>query len=321
MVSYLTEELVKQGHEVTLFASGDSITSARLVATCDHALRLDKKCLDPLAHHMLMLEKLSKSISDFDIIHFHIDYLHFPISRALKLTQLTTMHGRLDLNDVIPLHREYREMPLISISDAQRTPIPWANWIATVYHGLSTTQFTLSDSTDNYLAFVGRVSPEKGVDRAIKIAQDAGIKLKIAAKIDKADREYFETIIRPLFETPIVEYIGEISDSEKQQFIGGAEALLFPINWPEPFGLVMIESLACGTPVIAYKAGSVPEIIENGKTGFVVESHQEALSAVKNIKQISRKVCRNSFETRFSVTRMATDYVKVYESLIKKNRY
>jgi glycosyltransferase involved in cell wall biosynthesis len=316
VVSCLTEELVRQGHEVTLFASGDSVTNARLVAPCRRALRLDKHCLDRLAHHILMLELVLKESPRFDIIHFHIDYLHFPLLRRQGAPYLTTLHGRLDIPDLVPLYQEFSEIPVVSISDAQREPLPWLNWLGTVYHGLPEDLYRFRESPGKYLAFLGRISPEKRVDRAIEIAKRIGMEIKIAAKIDHVDREYFEEIIAPLIKDPLVEYVGEIGDGEKDEFLGNAYALLFPIDWPEPFGLVMIEAMACGTPVIAYRSGSVPEVIDDGVTGFIVAGVEDATKAAERISTLSRKRCRELFEQRFVASRMAEDYVAIYQRLI-----
>jgi glycosyltransferase involved in cell wall biosynthesis len=302
IVSYLTEELVAQGHDVTLFASGDSQTNARLAAGCPRSLRLDRACVDQLAHHV--------------VIHFHLDYLHFPLSRRQSYKHVTTMHGRLDIPDLVPLYREYAEMPLVSISDAQREPLPWANWQATVYHGLPENLYRFRPGPGSYLACLGRISPEKGIDRAIAIARQVGIPLRIAAKVDRADQEYFDTVIAPLLADPLVEYIGEIGDDRKEDFLGNAQALLFPIDWPEPFGIVMIEAMACGTPVIAYSSGSVPEVMEEGRTGFIVRELDDAVDAVRRVPQLSRARCREVFEERFTAARMARDYFDVYAQLI-----
>jgi glycosyltransferase involved in cell wall biosynthesis len=316
VVSYLTEELVRQGHEVTLFASGDSTTQARLVAPCAKALRHDKNCLDPLASCVLMLEMVCREARNVDLVHFHIDYLHFPLSRRYRWANVTTLHGRLDLPELRPLYRVYRDMPLISISDAQRRPLSWANWQGTVHHGLPRDLYTFREQPAQYLAFLGRISPEKRVDRAIEIARRVGMKLKIAAKIDRADREYFETKIKHLFDDPLVEFIGEIGGRDKDEFLGNAHALLFPIDWPEPFGLVMIEALACGTPVIAWRCGSVPEVIEDNVNGFIVDSMDEAVRAVERVSSLSRRRCREVFEQRFSIERMTRDYMALYERLL-----
>jgi glycosyltransferase involved in cell wall biosynthesis len=316
VVSYLTEELVRQGHEVTLFASGDSVTKARLVAPCRRSLRLDKGCVDQLAHHIVELELVMKHSSRFDIIHFHIDYLHFPLSRRQAVPHLTTLHGRLDIPDLVPLYQEFTEMPVISISNAQRQPLSWLNWQGTVYHGLPEDLYQFHETPGTYLAFLGRISPEKRVDRAIAIAKGIGMEIKIAAKVDAVDRAYFEHTIAPLLKDPLVEYIGEIGDSAKSEFLGNAYALLFPIDWPEPFGLVMIEAMASGTPVIAYHHGSIPEVIEDGVTGFIVDGLEDAIRAAARISTLSRKRCRHAFEQRFSASRMAADYLAVYQRLI-----
>jgi glycosyltransferase involved in cell wall biosynthesis len=312
VVSYLTEALIRQGAQVTLFASGDSLTAAELRPMCVTALRLQPDCIDGLAHHVLMLERAIATCEEFDIIHFHTDYLHFPLARRIRTPHLTTLHGRLDIPDLKPVHYEFREMPLISISAAQREPLPWANWQGTVYHGLPPDLYPFCPEPGKYLAFLGRISPEKRADRAIEIANRSGIPLKIAAKVDKVDRDYFEAKIRSLLESPIVEYIGEIGESEKPAFLSGALALLFPIDWPEPFGLVTIESLACGTPVIAWPHGSVPEILTPGVTGFLVNSVDEAVEAVHRVKALDRAQCRRIFEQRFTSDRMASDYMALY---------
>jgi glycosyltransferase involved in cell wall biosynthesis len=316
VVSYLSEELVRQGHEVTLFASGDSVTKARLVAPCRRALRLDKRCLDQLAHHVLMLELILREASGFDIIHFHIDYLHFPLSRRQSIPHLTTLHGRLDIPDLVPLYEEFSDIPVVSISNTQREPLPWLNWLGTVYHGLPEDLYRFREAPGQYLAFLGRVSPEKRVDRAIEIAKRIGMQIRVAAKVDAVDREYFEDVVAPLLNDPLVEYVGEIGDGEKDEFLGNAYALLFPIDWPEPFGLVMIEAMACGTPVIAYRSGSVPEVIDDGVTGFIVEGLEDAVKAAERISTLSRKRCWELFEQRFVASRMAADYVAIYERLI-----
>ena len=317
IVSYLTEELVQQGHEVTLFASGDSITNAHLEAIIPKALRLENRT-DPLAAHLMMLEKIYLQSSRFDVIHFHTGYLHFPICRRLKVPTLTTHHGRLDFTEWQPLYHEFKEIPVVSISDNQRQPVTWANWQATVYNGVPKEFYTYRSQPGEYLAFLGRISPEKRVDRAIEIARRVGMKLKIAAKVDKVDIEYFESRIKPLLNTPDIEFIGEISEAEKDDFLGNAYALLFPIDWPEPFGLVMIEAMACGTPVIAYRHGSVPEVMQDGITGFIVNDQDEAVAAVDKIKQLDRAKCRRVFEQRFSARRMTHDYLTAYNQLIYK---
>jgi glycosyltransferase involved in cell wall biosynthesis len=316
-VSYLTEELVREGHEVTLFAGGDSVTTARLVAACRRALRLDKDCVDPLAHHILLLENVFRHADDFDVIHFHVDYLHFPFSRRRPIVDVTTMHGRLDIPDLVPLYEEFRDMPLVSISNAQREPLPWVNWQATVYHGLPQDLYRYRPEPGKYFAFLGRISPEKRVDRAIEIAKQTGIPLKIAAKVDPVDQDYFETVVEPLLREPLVEYVSEISEGEKDEFLGNAYALLFPIDWPEPFGLAMIEAMACGTPIIAYRQGSIPEVMEEGRTGFIVNELEDAIAAARRIPELSRKRCREMYEQRFTAARMARDYLRVYERLIE----
>jgi len=320
VVAFLTEELVKQGHEVTLYASGDSITSANLIACAPRSLRLDEACIDPMARHFPMLERVFSEAEQYDIIHFHIDYLHFPLSRRSYIRQLTTLHGRLDIPDLVPVYREYGDMPLVSISNSQRQPLKWANWKATIYHGLPDDLFKLQEKPGDYLAFLGRLSQEKRPDRAIEIASRAGMKLKIAAKVDKADREYYNTEIKPLLNHPLIEFVGEISELEKQEFLGNARALLFPIDWPEPFGLVMIEAMACGTPVIAYPCGSVPEIIEDGVTGFLVNALDEAALAVERLDSLDRRQCRLMFEQRFTANRMASDYQKLYDRILVERR-
>ncbi len=323
VVSYLTEELVRQGHDVTLFASGDSVTRAKLVSPCSRALRLDPDCVDQLAPHLLMLEQVFRNPGRFDILHFHCDYLHFPLSRRYRCPNVTTLHGRLDIPELPALYQEYAGMPLVSISDAQRAPLPWCNWRGTVYHGLPEDLHTFREQSGDYLAFLGRISPEKGLDQAIEIAKRTGRKLKIAAKIAQPDRAYFQCEIKPLLQEAgsLVEYIGEIGGKDKDEFLGKAYALLFPINWPEPFGLVMIEALACGTPVIAYRRGSVPEVLQEGVTGFVVEKLEDAVQAVDRIATLSRARCRQVFEQRFSATRMANDYLKVYRRLLEEARH
>jgi glycosyltransferase involved in cell wall biosynthesis len=316
VVSVLTEELVREGHQVTLFASGDSETSARLVPACPESLRLNNGCMDQLAHHVLMLEQVFSELHNFDIIHFHIDYLHFPLSRRTGAINVTTLHGRLDIPDLQPLYRNFSEMPVVSISDAQREPLPSINWQGTVYHGLQEDRFPFHKEKGEYLAFLGRVSPEKGLDDAIKIAQRAGMRLRIAAKVDAEDKDYFESVIEPMLKDPNIEFIGEIGYPDKGEFLGNAAALLFPINWPEPFGLVMIEAMACGTPVVAYSSGSVPEVLADGVTGFLVNSVETAAEAVGRLSEIDRSRCRHTFEERFSAQRMAHDYLAIYEKLM-----
>ncbi len=320
VVYYLTEELIRQGHQVTLFASGDSVTKARLCAPCARSLRLDKGCHDPVNYHTLMLERVLQQADSFDVIHFHLDYFHFPASRRQRTPIVQTLHGRLDTPELVPLFQEFRDMPVVSISNAQRAPLPWINWQATVYHGLPEDDYTFKASPGGYLAFLGRISPEKQVHHAIEIARRVGMRLKIAAKIDRRDWEYYQTVVKPLLADPLVEYVGEIGAQEKAQFLGDAQALLFPIDWPEPFGLVMIEALACGTPVIAYRRGSVPEVLEDGVTGFIVENLEEAVRAVARVRYLDRGKCRRQFEQRFSVSRMTSDYLQVYQRLLTEKK-
>ena len=315
VVSYLTEELVRQGHDVTLFASGDSQTRARLESVCDSALRLTR-CADPLAHHILMLDQVLDRAPEFDVLHFHTDYVHFPATRHLQLPAVTTLHGRLDLPDLAILYQRFTRVPLVSISQSQRRPLGHVNWVGNVYHGLPPNLCRPNLKHGDYLAFLGRISPEKRPDRAIRIAVAAGMKLKIAAKVDAVDREYFAAEIEPLLKSPGVEFLGEINDSQKSEFLGNAYAYIFPIDWPEPFGLAMIEAMACGTPTIAFNCGSVPEVIDEGVTGFIVNSEEEAVKALQRIPDFNRARCRATFERRFSVCRMAKDYLSIYQALI-----
>jgi glycosyltransferase involved in cell wall biosynthesis len=319
VVAYLTDELVRQGHSVTLFASGDSCTSARLIAAWPRALRLAGGCHDTVAPHLLMVEQVARRITEFDVVHFHVAPLHFPVARRLSVPHVTTLHGRLDLPELAPLFQEFSDIPVVSISDAQRTPLPHANWIRTVHHGLPPGALRFQPQPGSYLAFLGRISPEKRVDRAIAIAKACGWPLRIAAKVDPADTEYFKAEIERLLDDPLVEYIGEIGEAEKSAFLGHARALLFPIDWPEPFGLVMIESIACGTPVVAFRGGSVAEVIEHGVTGFVVENVREAIVATREVGRLDRLACRRSFERRFVAARMAADYVELYEDLVQSS--
>ena len=315
VVAFLTEELVRLGHDVTLFASADSRTSATLVPIWPRALRLDAQCRDTLAPHILMLEEAIKRAPDVDVIHFHISEFHYPVMRRLPVAHVTTLHGRLDLPELVPLYREFGDIPVVSISDAQREPVPEAGWVATVHHGLPVDLLPFHPEPGRYLAFLGRISPEKRVDRAIAIATACGLPLKIAAKVDAADRDYFEQDIRHLLDNPLVENVGEIGEVQKGDFLGGATALLFPIDWPEPFGLVMIEALACGVPVVAFRGGSVAEVIDHGVTGFVVDTLDEAIAATRDVSRLDRRQCRATFERRFNVTRMAAEYVAIYERL------
>jgi len=316
VVSYLTEELVRLGHKVTLFASGDSVTSARLEKGCRQALRLAQACVDPLAHHTVMLDTVLTMAEQFDILHFHTDYTHFPATRALQLPTVTTLHGRLDLPDLRPLYQRFDRERLVSISQSQREPLGRVNWVGNVYHGLPPNLYRLQSGGD-YLAFLGRISPEKRPDRAISIAVKAGMKLKIAAKVDPVDRVYFENTIKPLLNHPNVEFLGEIGEAKKNDFLGHAYAYLFPIDWPEPFGLAMIEAMACGTPTIAFRCGSIPELIDHGVTGFIVESEEEAVNALKRVAHLSRARCRATFERRFTACRMAKDYLNIYDAIVE----
>ncbi len=316
IVAYLADELVRQGHDVTLFASADSRTAAELVPCAERALRLDPAMRDPLPHYMVMLERVWRRAREFDVLHFHIDYLHFPLFRELAGRTLTTCHGRLDLPDLPVVHRAFPEFPLVSISDHQRRPCPNWRWLATVPHGLPADLCRFSPGPgDGYLAFLGRICPEKQPDQAIEIARRAGLPLKIAAKVDRVDQAYFDEVIRPLLNDPLVEYVGEIGDRDKAEFLGGARALLFPIAWPEPFGLVMIEAMACGTPVVAYRCGSVPEVLEDGVTGFVVADVAGAIAALGQLDRLDRSLIRARFEHRFTAERMASDYLALYASL------
>jgi glycosyltransferase involved in cell wall biosynthesis len=318
VVSYLTEELVRLGHEVTLFASGDSVTTARLIPVCSEALWRKKDCRETLPHHVRLMDLVFEDVSRFDVIHFHCDYLHLPLLERHPCRSVTTLHGLLHAPDVKPLLAAHPEVPLVSISNHQRLPIPEANWRATVYHGLPKNLYAYRGEPGQYFAFLGRMSPEKGVDRAIEIAQRAQVELRIAAKIYPEERAYFKERIVPLLRTARrwVEFIGEVGGEEKDRFLGRAKALLFPIDWPEPFGLAMIESMACGTPVIGWRNGSVPEVITQGRTGLIVESLDEAVQAVERIGSSSRQDCREEFERRFDAVRMADDYVEVYRRLL-----
>jgi glycosyltransferase involved in cell wall biosynthesis len=317
VASYLTEELVAQGHDVTLFASGQSITAAELVPCCAQPLRLNRAVRDIIPYYMLMLDKVRRMASQFDILHFHIDQFHFPIFNDMAHRTLTTLHGRQDLPDLAHLYRGFSDMPLVSISDAQRAPIPDANYVATIYHGVPGDLLTPTlRPSAGYLAFIGRISPEKRVDRAIAIARACGLTLRIAAKVDRVDADYFQREIEPLLKQPGIEFIGEIDDRRKREFLGQASALLFPIDWPEPFGLAMIEAMACGTPVLAFRNGSVPEVIDEGITGHVVDTMDEAIVMLHSVLALDRARVRQRFEERFSVARMARDYVAVYQRLV-----
>lgn len=313
VVSYLTEELVALGHDVTLFASGDSHTGARLVPICPSALRLCGRCLDPLAYHVAMIEQVRRMRPQFDIIHSHMEYLPMAILGRGSPTLLTTLHGRLDQPEFGYVYREFRDLPVVSISASQRAPLPWMNWVGTVHNGLPERLLPGRSGHGRYLAFLGRVSPEKGPEVAIRLAIRAGMPIKLAAKVDQADRLFFESHVRPLLDNPRVEFIGEISEEEKADFLGEARALIFPVDWPEPFGMVMIEAMACGTPVIAYRCGSVPELVDHGVTGFVVNSEDEALEAIDRVTALDRRRIRHAFERRFTSQRMAREYLKLYE--------
>jgi glycosyltransferase involved in cell wall biosynthesis len=316
VVSYLTEELVRLGHAVTLFASGDSQTAAHLEAMCPQALRLHQGILNRDAPIVLQCEEAFGSKRDFDIIHSHLDFLAFPVARRCASPVLTTIHGRLDLPELVPVYRQFSEHPLVSISDAQRTPIAWANWLGTVYHGLPRDLYRFQPAEGRYLAFLGRIAPEKCPDHAIRLAKATGIPLRIAAKVDPADQDYFHAKIEPMLDDPLIEFIGEIGDAEKNDFLGEALALVCPYDWPEPFGLVFIEALACGTPVLAYRRGSVPEIVEHGHTGLISDNLQEMIASVDGIHALDRRRCREAFEERFTVQRMVRDYLSLYEKIL-----
>ena len=317
VVSWLTEELITLGHEITLFASGDSVTSARLEASWPRSLRLDGSVRDPNALHMMMLERVYQRAADFDFLHFHLDYYPFSLFSRQPTPFVTTLHGRLDLPEHQPVFDTFSTIPVVSISNAQRRPLPQANWVRTVHHGLPENLLQPKPIKPSYFAFLGRIAPEKGVDRAIRIAQHCGIPLKVAAKVDSVDREYFEEQILPMIKSARVDYIGEITDSQKSEFLSGAMALLVPIDWPEPFGLVMIESMACGTPVVAYNRGSVPEIIDDGLTGFIVEDETSAVGAINRLSLLDRHAIRKQFEKRFTARRMALDYLATYRGLME----
>jgi glycosyltransferase involved in cell wall biosynthesis len=321
VVHWLTEELVALGHEVTLYASGDSVTSARLEAVWPRALRLDGAVRDPNALHMSMLELVRQQASEYDFLHFHLDYYPFSLFSRQTVPFLTTLHGRLDLPEHQPVFTTFSAAPVISISDAQRTPVPQANWVRTIYHGLPQDLLKPVVATPSYFAFLGRIAPEKRVDRAISIARRCGVPLCIAAKVDKVDSEYFDEKIRPLIDGSSVTYIGEIEDSEKSEFLSGAVALLTPIDWPEPFGLVMIEAMACGTPVIAFNRGSVPEVVDDGLTGFVVDGEDGAIAAFDRLPQLSRESIRLQFERRFTARRMALEYLEAYRYLMEVDQH
>lgn len=316
VVHYLTEELVSQGHEVTLFASGDSITSAKLISNVDTGLRLKSDCVDSLAHHIVQIQEVKERIHEFDILHFHIDYLHFPFTEHLNVPSVTTLHGRLDIPDLQAVYNKFSSQKVISISRNQQKPLPQANWAGVVHHGLPLSLHHQGQGDGGYLAFVGRISPEKGIVEAIEIAIGSDTPLKIAAKIDNADKEYYEMNIKHLLEHPLITFYGEINEHQKTEFMGNAKAVLFPIQWEEPFGMVMIEAMSCGTPVIATNRGSVPEIIDDKQSGFVVNSVEEAIAAVSQLPQLNRSKVRELFEKRFTASRMAKDYLNIYNSII-----
>ncbi len=317
IVSYLTEELVRRGHDVTLFASGDSCTAARLEPSCEVALRLDPRIKDPIPHHIVMLEKVRALAPEFDMLHFHVDVLHYPFLHSFVDRTVTTLHGRLDLAELKPVYSTYRHAPLVSISNNQRGPMPPVNWAGNVYHGLPRDLLPFkAEPREGYLAFLGRISPEKRPDRAIEIATRAGVKLKMAAKVDRVDQAYWDEVIKPLVDShPNVEFIGEINERQKAKFLGEASALIFPIDWPEPFGLVLIEAMACGTPVIAFRSGSTPEVVDDGVTGFLVDDVEAAAAAVMRVTNLSRAKVRARFDDRFTIERVAEDYLNIYCAL------
>ncbi|WP_027170484.1 glycosyltransferase family 4 protein [Mesorhizobium sp. WSM3224] len=322
IVSYLTEELVRRGHDVTLFASGDSNTSAELVACCDVALRLNPNAQNHIPYHIMMLEQVRRRADEFDVLHFHVDVLHFPIIREFARRTVTTLHGRLDLPDLAQLYAMFDDIPLVSISNDQRRPMPPVNWLGTVYHGLPPDILPFRPKASGYLAFLGRISPEKGPEAAMAIAARAGMPLKIAAKIDAVDQSFWSEKVEPqLLRYPNVEFVGEIDERQKAEFLGGAAALLFPIDWPEPFGLVTIEAMACGTPVIAFNRGAVPEVIDDGVSGLIVEGVDEAIGAVRRIGGLERPRVRRAFERRFTVERMCSDYLAIYRTLERNERF
>jgi glycosyltransferase involved in cell wall biosynthesis len=317
IVSYLTEELVRQGHDVTLFASGDSKTRAELVACSQMALRLNPAVRDSLPYHVKMMEEVRRRADEFDALHFHVDFLHYPLASAFADRMVTTLHGRLDLPDLNAFYNTFPQHPLVSISDDQRRPMPPVNWAGTVHHGLPKNLLPfIARPKGDYLAFLGRISPEKRPDRAIEIAVRAGLKLRIAAKIDRVDQAYWDEVIAPMVAAhPNVEFVGEVNEHQKATLLGNARALLFPIDWPEPFGLVMIEAMACGVPVIAFHNGSVPEVVDDGLTGFIVNGIDEAVAAVRSVEKLSRVAVRATFERRFTAERMARDYLAIYRDL------
>ena len=315
VVSYLTDALVDLGHQVTLVASGDSITRAELIAGAPRSLRLDERCKDSLSHHLLALGIVASRADQFDIVHFHTGFLQLPMARRLATPSVTTLHGRLDIEELHPLLREFNDLAFVSISDSQRPDAGEVRWVGTVYHGLPRNLLPFRPDPEDYVAFIGRISPEKRVDRAIAIAERAGVELRIAAKVDAVDREYFAREIEPLMSRPGIRYLGEVNESEKAALLGGARALLFPIDWPEPFGMVVIEAMSCGTPVVAWNHGSVPELIEDGVNGRIVDSVESAAAALRSVSALDRRACRAIFDERFTAERMARDYVAIYEAL------
>jgi glycosyltransferase involved in cell wall biosynthesis len=318
IVSYFTEELVRQGHDVTLFASGDSVTDAKLEAPCHQALRLNTGIFNREAPMISMMEQVFSSAEQFDVIHSHLDFLAFSLSRRSPVPVVTTLHGRLDLPELVPVFRDFSELPLISISDSQRRPLPWCNWLGTVYHGLPTDLYAAHHEPGQYLAFLGRIAPEKCPDQAIELAKRVGMPLRIAAKVDPADRAYFERVVEPLLDHPLIEFVGEVTDAQKNDFIGNAHALVCPYDWPEPFGLVLIEAMACGTPVLAYRRGSIPEVIDHGITGLISENLAEMTKQVEGIPLIDRRRCRQMFEERFTAERMVHNYLQVYHQMLNE---
>ncbi len=316
VVSFITEELVRQGHEVTLFASGDSTTKAKLIPMCPEALRLSKGVTNCDAPLIAMLERVFSSAKEFDIIHSHLEFLPFPLARRSLTPVLTTLHARLDLPELVPLFRQFAHMPLVSISNAQREPIPWANWQATIHHGLPYDLYAPHANAGKYLVFLGRVAPEKGLDQAIEIAKRVDMPLRIGAKIDPTNAAYYHAVIEPLLDHPLIEFVGEVTDLEKDDLLGDAYAMLAPYDWPEPFGLVFIESLACGTPVIAYRRGSIPEIIDHGVTGFTCDTMEEMVQSVSHVSLLDRTRCRQAFDARFSAERMVKEYLRIYEQML-----
>ena len=317
VVSWLTEDLVRRGHDVTLFASGDSETGAELVPVVPRALRLNPDVKDVQPYNLLLLDQVYRRADEFDVLHFHVDMFHYPLFRPMADRVVTTLHGQMDFPDLKPFYRAFEEMPLVSISNAQRKPLPPVNWLATVYHGLPKNLYQpYASNSGEYLAFLGRICPEKGIEDAIAIAKRTGVPLKIGAKVDNADRAYFEARIEPLLSDPLIEFLGEVHDGQKNELLGNALAMLFPIAWPEPFGLVMIEAAACGTPVIAYPCGSVPEIVEDGLTGLIAHNVDEAVHAVARARMLDRTHIRKRFEQRFTVEQMTSKYLDVYSRLL-----